>query len=252
MQINELYSTKEEVISELKKRWADKELTNKLEYFLRKKIPKCFLNEPRAVLGRQIATPDNEFKIFYEKATELGIKPLVFEYLDDLFTTNNHGKLCLAKMFFYKGLNNDKKTKESEIRSIELGGNLNENKKFKDIKTLWNENFVDFHHRILRKKFDLELYDASTWYKDMGGKAQLYYAQYIALLTIKNVLFENSEPGKEENFFNKVFLPAVELVKKEFGLKPLIMPISPQDDFDNIFWWSYPEDIEKLVLQSKK
>ncbi len=248
MNIHDIYSTREEVIHELNKRAADKDLAEKLESFLKGNIPQPFRGEPRAILSRQMATPDDEFDAFYKKSKELGIEPIVFEYHDDLFTTNNHGKLCLAKMFFYKGLDNDKKTKESEIRSIELGGNTNENKRLRDIQTLWGENFVDFHHRILDKHYDIETIDASDWYKAMGGKAYLYYVPYIALLAVRNVLFENLEPGRDDSFFNEIFFPAVEFVEKEFGLKPLIMPIAPPEDMENIYWWSYPEKVEHDIM----
>ena len=196
-------------------------------------------------------SPDNETKTFYEKNKEIEINPIAFEYLDDIFITTNHGKSCLGKMVFYKGLDKNHRPVTSSIYSIDLTG-VNENKIFKDIKTLWGENFVDFHHRILKKKYDIDLFDGSEWYKKMGGKPELFYRSYIALFTIKNVLFEDMEAGREEKFFNDIIFPAVEFVKKEFGLKPLIMPMNVLNDWNNIYWWSYPEDVKKLVLQSKK
>jgi len=247
MKINEIYSTKEEVIAELKKRWADKELTKKLEDFLHKNIPEPFLNQPRAVLGRALVSPDNETKTFYEKSKDIGIKPIDFEYLDDIFITTNHGKMCLGKMVFYEGLDKNQRPITTNIHSIDLTG-INEKKRFKDIKTLWGENFVDFHHRILKKMYDIDLFDGSEWYKKMGGKPELYYIPYIALFTIKHVLFEDLETGgKEEQFFNDIFFPAVEFIKKEFGLKPLIMPMNSLNDWDNIYWWSYPKEVKNMI-----
>jgi hypothetical protein len=245
MNINELYSTKEEVISELKRRWADKDLDKKIENFLNKNIPAPFLSGPRAVLPRNLITPDNEFDTFYKKAIELELKPIGFEYLNDIFITTSHGKACLAKMIFFDGIK-DNKIKTHNVRSIDLSG-INEGKKFNDIKTLWNEDFVSFHHRILKNKYNIEVFDASSWLQTMGGKPQKYYVPYLLLLATKNVLFENLETGREEKFFNEIFLPAFEFIKKEFGLKPLIIPIAPADDMENIFWWSYPKDIENMI-----
>ena len=211
--MEDIYSTEEEVKVELKKRWNNPELTKKLNDFLGGNIPEPFLKEPRAVLARQLATPDNEYKTFYEKATKLGIKPLNFEFLDDVFITTNHGKACLGKMVFFKGPN----LPTTNLHSIDLTG-VNEKKPLKNITTLWGENFVDFHHRVLRKNYDTELYDGSEWYKKMGGEAKKYYIYYIALLSIRSVLFENLETGREDKFFNEVFFPALDYVKKEFGL----------------------------------
>lgn len=247
MKIKELYSTEEEVKNELKKRWEDKELSKKLEEFLNNKIPEPFLSEPRAVLARQLATPDNEHAVFYEKAKRMSLKPIDFEFLDDIFITTNHGKACLGKMIFYHGLDKNSKPIITNKHSIDLTG-VNEKKSFKEITTLWGESFTEFHHRILSKNHDTELYDGSWWYKENGEKAKNYYIYYIAMFTIKNVLFENIENNeREDKFFNEIFLPAVDFIKKEFGLKPLIMPIAPPDDIGNIYWWSYPENIKNLI-----
>jgi hypothetical protein len=244
--MDDIYSTEEEVKEELKRRWADKDLEKKLFDFLNGNIPEPFLNEPRAILPRQLATPDNEYKTFYNKAIKLGIKPLSFEFHDDVFITTNHGKACLGKMVFYHGVDKNSKPITTSVHSIDLTG-INENKPLRDISTLWGENFVDFHHRILKKNYDTELYDGSWWYKINGGEAKKYYIYYIALLTIRNVLFENLETGREDKFFNDVFFPALEYVKKYFGLKPLIMPIAPADDIDNKYWWCYPENIKSMI-----
>ena len=246
MNVKELYTTKEEVIAELKKRWKDKELDNKLVKFLNGNIPEFLLGEPRAILPRQLTTPDNEFMTFFKKSEELGLKPVGFEFLDDIFITTNHGKACLGKMIFYEGIDKNGRAITSSIHSIDLSG-PNEKKKIKDIKTLWGENFVEFHHRILKEKYDIEVFDQSKWYNDMGGKAKIYYKYYIALLAVKNVLFENFAEGREEKFLDEVFLPAIEFVKKEFGVKPLIMPIAPPEDTNNIYWWSYPKNIKDII-----
>ena len=245
--MDDIYSTEEEVTAELKKRWQDKNLEKKLFDFLDGNIPEPFLNQPRAVLGRQLATPDNEYKTYYEKCKKIEIKPLNFEFLDDIFLTNNHGKACLAKMTFYNDLTGKEEIKMPVFYSIKIGGNENEKKKFKDINTLWDENFVDFHHRILKNNYDTELYDGSEWYKKMGGKAENYYNYCIALFAIRNVFFENIETGREDKFFHDVFLPAFNFVKKYFGLKPLILPIAPPNDMDNKYWWCYPEKIKSMI-----
>lgn len=152
--IENLFSTKEEVLSELKKRWEDKELGEKLHTFLSGNIPEPFLDGPRAVLARSLISFDNETKEFYRKGIGLGLKPIGCEYLNDKFTTTNHGKACLGRVIFYHGLNKKNEPVTTLRCSIDLSG-TNENKKFRDIVTLRGESFVDFHHKILHAHCDL-------------------------------------------------------------------------------------------------
>jgi hypothetical protein len=246
---NEIYSSEEEVLNELKKRWNDADLDKKLRAFLGDNIPEPFMIAPRAVISRHISTPDNEFMAFYEKSKKINLRGISFEYPGDKFTTTNHGKACLAKMVFYRGKDKNGNDLTEKKYSIEIGNGINENKISKEIKTLWGENFVDFHHRIFKKKYDTEIFDASDWFIKMGSKAKDYYPYYIALLTIKNVLFENIEEGRDDVFFTEIFLPALNYVKEQFNLKPLIMPIIPQDDLSNIYWWCYPENVLGDIIE---
>jgi len=244
--VEDIFSTGEEVLSELAARWNDQELGDQLNDFLVGDIPAPLLRGPRACLFRQLLSFDNETKEFQRQSRQLGLRPFNFEFLSDKFTTVNHGKACLGKMTFFHGLDKNNQPVTSSKRVIDLSG-INENKRLQDINTLSGESLVDFHHRILHACADIELSDASEWFKRMGGTAKIYYRPYMALSTIRHVLFENFEEGREDRFFHEVFYPALEFVKKEFGLKPLIMPIAPQNDLNNKYWWCYPESVKDMV-----
>src|SRR3989338_6746540 len=73
--------------------------------------------------------------------------------------------------------------------------NLNNGKKFKEIKTLWGESFVDFHRKLFTvhdyKTEDFHLYNASDWFKKNGGKAVGYYTNLLLMFTCFGILFEN-------------------------------------------------------------
>ena len=242
----DLYTTLEEAKEETQKRSKDKYLTKKLYEYCKGNIPDILTSEPRSILWRHVISPDNEFEAYLKKAGELGIKPLGLEFHSDIYVSANKGKVGLGKMVFYEGKDKDGKAFTSSLHSIDLSG-LNEKKRFKDIKCLWGENFVDFHHRILRKRYDVELYDCSSLLAEWGGGAKVFYKHLIASATIKNVMFENYEDVKESRFFLETVIPAIECVEKEFGLKPLIIPIAPPADAENIYWWSYPESVKALI-----
>jgi len=43
--------------------------------------------------------------------------------------------------------------------------------------------------------------------------------------------------------------PAFEQIERHFGLKPLIVPIAPLDEATDIYWWCYPEGLEKEIMR---
>jgi hypothetical protein len=100
----EFYTPLEQAKEEIWKRWRDKDLRLKVEEFLGD-IPQPFQEAPKAVLSRQIGTPNFEFFRFLELSSKANLSPLITEYINDKFVTNNVDKLALAKMPFYKGRN---------------------------------------------------------------------------------------------------------------------------------------------------
>lgn len=249
---NDFYTPLEEAKKEIKRRWADKNLEKKVAKFLKGNIPEAFTSEPRAISTIHVATPNWELLQFRDEAKEVGLKPLVFEFLDDLFITTNFDKASLARMVFYHGKDSHGNMMTTSRHIIDLTGR-EEKKKIKEIKTLWGENFVDFHHKIFKTQCrGIEVTDGSKYYQKMGHNAKEYYPYILALYIRNGVLFENYLTNKhEKKFLDQVLFPAFELVKKEFGLKPLIVPISPQDEADNKYWWCYPEAIKTFIPKVK-
>jgi hypothetical protein len=126
-----------------------------------------------------------------------------------------------------------------------------EGKQFCDIQTIWDENFVDFHHRLLSQTpFEVNRADISTWYKSNGGSAKGYYPLYLALFICHGILFENFITNKEEEEFSRtVVFPAFKAVENHFGVRPLIVPIAPHDTACDIYWRCYPSYLEEIVLK---
>lgn len=244
----DIYTTLEDAKIEIQRRWNDKELKKKVEEYLGGNIPNILQLEPRAFLTRQIASPDREFAQFYELASSISLKPLCWEYLDDIFVSANRDKVGLAKMTFFYGLDINSNPLINYEKVIDLSG-VEEGKKFRDVETLWGENFVLFHHRLLSSVFPgIELYDGSIWFKSAGKNAKEYYPFFLSLFIRNGILFENFETdGRENEFTQNIFIPAFKKSLEYFGIKPLIVKIISDEIIEDVSWWSYPAYIKDKI-----
>jgi hypothetical protein len=242
-----IYTPLEDAKEEIWRRWNDKKLRKKVEDFLDGNIPEPFQKEPRAVLARPITTPDIEHMYFLELCKQLNLNPCSFEYAEDKFYTINADKLALAKMSFYCGKNEQGKDK-IDIKKI-INFKKSEGQKIKEIETLWGENFIDFHHKILKASASrVELFDGSDWYRSMGKNASEYYPYFLAIFICNGVLFENFLSDEVEGKFTyNVVLPAFRKIETLFGIKPLIFPAIPVKAIDEQSWWCYPKFVRNLV-----
>lgn len=247
----EIYTTIEEAKEEVWKRWNDAALRKEVEAFVGE-IPEPLRKEPRAWLGRYVVTPDIEFLHFLDLAKKVRLKPLAIESLDDKFYTGNADKLGAARMAFFKGRNKNKQA--MYVNKCVIDFNKYNGKKFKEIETIWGEGFVAFHHRLLAIYApEVEVFDASLWFKSKGASAKEYYPYLLALFICHAVLFENFVTDESEAAFcDKVVLPAFQKVERDFGMKPLIVPLAPNNEASDVYWWCYPECMEEEVEKCLK
>jgi hypothetical protein len=251
MNVNDIYTPLQEAKAELERRWNDPELRKRVEDYLGDNLPLPLRSEPRALCTFHVATSNWAFFHFWKASQEIDLRPLVFEYTDDLFVTTNFDKVSLGKMVFYHGRNDNNEMITSSEHIIDLCGK-NEKKKIKDVETLWGESLVDFHHRALNTFYEgLEIYDGSEDYHKLGKNPKEYYKYIFAFYIRNGILFENYLlTSKEKKFTEEVLLPAFEFVWKKFGVKPLIVPLTPQNEADGKHWWCYPEYIKTLFGKS--
>jgi hypothetical protein len=245
MDYSDFYANIKDVKKEIIRRNKDVNLLNKIEEYLNGDIPKPFKSCQRAVMFRNIISPDLEFLNFINMSKETGLNVLGLEYLDDKFCTRNQDKLCLVKLAFFEKRDKNQMAIINYKKIVDI--KLSDNKKFSDIKTLGGENLIDFHHNLLKKNIseEIELYDMSEWIKRNGSKAIEYYKKLLALFICNGVLFENFLLEGEEDLFTKeVFLPAFILVSEFFGLKPLILPAIKPELINDKYWWCYSKLIE--------
>lgn len=246
----EIYTTLEEAGEEIRRRWQDQALRQRVAEYLGG-VPDCFDQEPRAVLFRNIASPDIEFHHFVEQAEQIALKPVGLEYLHDRFCTRNADKICLAKLAIFNGRNKHGAAMVSYKKVIDL--KAADNKSFGEIDTLWGQNLVEFHHGLLRQRLPgMEICDVSEWPNFKGCSAADYYRYFLAFFVCHGVLFENFVTNEEEaGFSHAVVLPAMAEVLERFGMNPLIVPALSTEKLADKYWWCYPEsvkgEIEKYV-----
>jgi hypothetical protein len=241
-----MYVTLEEARAEVWRRWHDKALRRRVEEYLGE-LPHCFGAAPRAVLFRNIASPDIEFHHFVGRAKQIGLEPLCLEYTHDRFCTRNADKICLAKLAIFNGRNKHGEAMITYKKLIDL--RAMDNKRFSEIDTLWGENLVAFHHGLMRRHLPgVEVFDVSHWHHFNGNNAAEYYRYFLALFVCHGLLIEDFVTNEEEErFTHDVVLPALEVVTRTLGVVPVIVPVIEQDNLSDMYWWCYPEDIAEEI-----
>ena len=245
LNIEEFYTSLSAAKKEIRRRWRNKNLKNEVKNYLGGAIPDPFKSEPRAVLSRNIITPNMELFYFLDLVKSSKLKPIGLEGINDKFCTKNLDKVSLGKLsFLKKGVKNKiKQPADGERFNLNVIDMMNsDGKNFCDIKTLWGENLVDFHHRMLQGyKLDIEVFDDFKWFSDKGRKAnpKQYYENFLALFLSHGILFENFHgKGKEENFTSNVIIENFDKIKETFGFKPLIVPLVPIEDERCLKYWN--------------
>lgn len=241
-----IYTSLEEAKEELRKRWNDKKLRNKVLAYLNGDIPKIFDKEPKAFLARHITTPNFEFFRFLNLANKIELNPAALEYADDILTAGNPGKYYLCKILFYngKGKNGGRKLSCNKLVSIDEY----QGAKLSIVKTRIGCDLKEFHHNLMKDlpMFSLNnVFDISDWYKRRGSIAKNYYKYFFAFFICHGVLFENYlHSGIEGAFTRSVVLPNYKKTIDFFGVKPLIVRLLPTSTETDDCWWYYPEFIK--------
>ncbi|MCX6752556.1 MAG: hypothetical protein NTZ87_03625 [Candidatus Nomurabacteria bacterium] len=246
-----VYTPLSEALRLLDERRKDPVLMAKVEKLLKGDIPEILKNKRCGVLFRQVATPNHETKRFLALTKENGLHPVIFEYHEDKFTSNNEFKHSLGQLHIQKKCSKNGDYNVEKITVIDF--NSHNGKKIKDAKTLWGESLTDFHKRLFTiheyNMKDDNFCDASGWFKKNGGKAIYYYTNFFLLCSCFGVLFENflTSKNSEGDFTKEVVLPSVENVINIVGVKPLIVPLEPMDIETDELWISYHPKIKTLI-----
>lgn len=243
---DDMYSSLSVAKEEVWKRWEDKELAKKVADFMGPK-PEVFSDKPKAIIFRNIATPNLEFCLAKEYAQMLGLELVVIEYTSDKFCTRNRDKLHLGKMMFFDKRDKSQAVAKEKVISIKD----DDNKCFTELKTAWGEDFISFHHRIFKESGfeDVKFFDASV-YQQSGLNAYEIYLRVLSICASGGILLENflvkADKG-EKRFTEEIIVPAFAEIEKKFGVRPLIVPILSADGEGSLCWQYYPESVKQIV-----
>lgn len=243
-----VYSDLKKAEKLLWKRRRDPKIQKKVEDFIGGVLPAPFLKEPRAVIARQIATPNFEFSLFMLMALGVGLRPLVLEYQSDKFNTNNEDKLGLAKLKFHR---HEMMGNRGEKTYAVINMQQNENKVLSSIKTKWNESLVDFHHELFSHAYPgVEIANAPDWPAFSNKKPTEIYDKFLALFVCNGVLFENFViSDSSRDFFDAIVSKAYKNVSRVIGCEPIIVKLDYRKfDLENKIW-NYSEYLEPLISE---
>jgi len=246
----EIYTPIEKAGELIRQRWVDEKLHKAVEKKLEGDIPEVLKDGPSGFIWRQIGTPDGEFERFLELCKKAELKPICLEYNQDKFAARNFTKYGLTRLCFKKGFNKKLETIVEKERIIDFKDA--EKKKMCELKTLWGENLVDFHHFLMKKMFpemDGRVEDISGWVKRNGGMPKNYYFKILSFAICHAVLFDDFDSLKsEENFTNEIVLPAFREVEKYFSVKPIIVKISKKGEQEkNPCWCYYSHETKEII-----
>lgn len=247
--IEEIYTPLAVAKEEVWRRWNDPILRKKVDDFLGGDVLESLKENPKAVLARHVASPNNEFIRFLGLAEDIGLEPVCLEYLQDKFRAENEDKYYLGKFFFCNGVGKKGGMKTNVIKKIDF--DEAEGKQFSRIKTVNGEDFINFHHRLLSgavKNYSNMICDESEWVIKNGKSPSNFYEKFLSMFVCHGVLFENYLLNKnEKDFTNKIVIPTIKRVCDKFGVKPLIVKIYPAESENDLYWRHYPGNIEKLL-----
>jgi len=246
-----VYTPLSVALAEIEKRERDIELSDKLTQILPQNTPDFLKNERSIVLFRQLIAANYETRRFLSLVDAIeGVRPLLWEYTEDKFTSNNEYKHSLGKLLFFMG--RGKKGGQIIDRTTVVDFNESNGKKISEVKTVWGESLIDFHRALLHKDYraihESSFFDASEWFNSAGKSAANYYSKFLCLFARNNILFENFMLDEKEIFFTKeVFLPAFLEAMKLTGYKPLIVALEPTDIEGDMFWMCLPDTAKDFV-----
>ncbi len=247
----DFYSPLESAIEELHRRRKSPTLLQRVrqEVKLTPELETLF-ERPHLVMFRQVLTPLTETLLFFELAKKYNLTPFVIEYYEDKFvSTGNQFKRGLGKLPIFQftdAAGND----IYQYKTI-VDFNKHVGHPIKTVLTTQNESLISLHHQLFFDTANIKpvaiSHDGSSWFKSFRSSHE-YYEPFLKLFIRDAILFESFISNEsEDHFANEVVLPALGLIEKSYGFKPLIVEIVPKDDHTSVYWDCYPSVINNFL-----
>jgi hypothetical protein len=241
------YYSLDEARDEIQQRWANIELRQRVRQFLGERFIPKFEYAPRAIMFRQVLSPDNGAFWFESCARYLWLDPINISYFDDKFVSLNEEKKALARLCVILP---DKTRNTLTIADI----HNNENAPISSVQTYTGENLIQWHQALLRLSLlPIEVHDFSSWYRHVRGPSE-YYVHLLAHAISHGVYFETFDDSPntgEAEFTRSVVCPALAQIRDLFGLDPVLVRLYPknQKPEEDFYWFSYPPNINEYLVK---
>lgn len=245
MKESDIYVSLAEARALIKARWADEALRKKVEERLSGHLWPELARQSRAVLWRCLPSPDNGFTFFLQSARWIGCEPFLPSYVEDKFVHMNDEKKGLARLSLTTA---DGEKVNADILDWQKGQGLPMN----EVRICSGETLADFHLGLFDVAgYSVERRDLSGWWKSSKLAHNYYY--YLQHFIAHGVLFEailEGEDARHDEFTCAVVYPNLERILSEYGLKPLIVQLYPNDQTleEDFYWWSYPPHVNAYLL----
>ena len=247
-EIDALYTPLDEALAQLRERRINKNLRAAVTEFYGMRQPQFLVGEPRAILWRDIITPDREFEHFASTVAPTGLLPLCLEYSTDILCTHNNGKYRMCRPLF--------EVRPNHFRGLRIMnfGQM-DGQRLCDLRLKNDMPLPEFHHTLLHYAFpemNAHLHDFSEWFNAVR-REDFYYLHYLALFICDGILFENffANDPEELRFARERAIPSFTKAVELFGVRPLIVPLLPRETENEDSWCRhvgslYPEALRLL------
>ena len=241
------YFSLDEARDEIRRRWADAGLRLKVEHFLGDRFISQMKTAPCAIMFRQLLSPDNGAFWFEACSRYCWLKPINLSYHGDKFVNMNEEKIALARLCITHPC-----LGRSTVSIAQVNGQ--EGLPLIDVMTRTGEKIVQWHHDLLRRSMlTIETPDITAWYRGVNGPAE-YYVHLLAHAIAHGVYFEtfdDSPETREASFTSSIVIPAIEKVRAEFGMDPILVRLYPKDQTpeEDFYWFSYPPTITAHIVE---
>jgi hypothetical protein len=199
-------------------------------------------HRPRAILFRQVATPNYELRHFLRGCRRHGFEPVILRYHADRMSCHNQFKRSLVHPMFVKGLGRN--GSPYFVKRPLLRIDAVDNTPLREI-GLAGTDLPDFHDRLLREvlpEMTVRTVEASGWFGQYARGARDYYVDLFCGLTNGLVLFEDFiSDGQEARFFADIVRPAFDEACRRLGHSPSVVPLCANRRMVSPLWYAYPE-----------
>jgi hypothetical protein len=196
---------------------------------------------PRAILFRQIATPNYELRRFLRLCARSDYAPVILQYHADRMSCHNTFKRSLVAPMFLEGISRNGQPffRRHHLINVETIERL----RLSEV-VVAGRSLPDVHTNLLRIALPndtFQLVEGSSLLSSYPAGARDYYVDLFAALGSDLLLLEDFMTDDEEaGFFDRVVRPAFDTACSILGKRPLVRRLCDNRRMPSPLWYAYP------------